>query len=91
MDEEEAIANLEAYAAQNDLRLIERAGSGIHGIVYLAEGNAELGTAALKAHYSDEPFRRERDAYERLMEAGITDIRGLEVPALLDSDASCAC
>lgn len=84
--DEETIANAEAYAARHQLRLIERLGFGIHGIVWLVEGNAELGTAALKAHFHREPYERERAVYVRLAELGVTDIRGFEVPCLLASD-----
>lgn len=84
--DEEAIANAEAYAARHQLRLIERLGFGIHGIVYLVEGNSELGTAVLKAHFQEEPYLREKAVYERLGELNITEIRGFEVPCLLGSD-----
>ncbi len=66
--------------------LIGRLGFGIHGIVYAVEGNAELGLAALKVHHAREPGLRERDVYERLNELGVTEIRGFEVPLLLDAD-----
>src|SRR5258708_6647436 len=84
--DEETIAKAEAYAARHQLRLIERLGFGIHGIVYLVEGNAELGTAALKTLYEEKPYSRERSVYERLAELGVTEIRGFEVPCLLASD-----
>jgi hypothetical protein len=86
MDEQEAIANAEAYAARNQLQLIERAGSGIHGIVFFVAGKTGLGTAVIKAHLSDEAYRREQDVYRRVMQLEITQIRGFEVPALLDAD-----
>ncbi|KAB2648040.1 MAG: hypothetical protein DVB27_01785 [Verrucomicrobia bacterium] len=86
--DEETIANAEAYAARHQLRLIGRLGFGIHGIVWLAEGNAELGTAALKAHFHREPYLRERAVYERLAELGVTELRGFEVPQLLGCDDS---
>lgn len=84
--DEDTIANAEAYAARHRLRLIGRLGFGIHGIVYAVEGNAELGMAALKIHHAREPWLRERDVYERLKELGVTEIRGFEVPLLLDAD-----
>jgi hypothetical protein len=43
------------------LRLAERPGDGIHGIVYVIESKGEPGKAALKVHYSKEPYLRERD------------------------------
>jgi len=84
--DEDTIANAEAYSARNGLRLLERLGTGIHGIVFAVESNAEFGVAALKAHYSPEPYRRERRAYERLNELGVSEVLGFEVPRLLDFD-----
>lgn len=84
--DEEVIANVEAYVARRRLRLLERIGFGIHGIVFMVEGNAELGTAALKVHSAREPYVREREVYERLREMGVTEIRGFDVPSLLDCD-----
>jgi len=84
--DEDTVANAEAYCARNGLRLLERLGTGIHGIVFTVEGNAEFGPAALKVHYSPEPYFRERYIYERLNEMGMSEIRGFDVPQLLDSD-----
>jgi hypothetical protein len=84
--DEDTIANAEAYAVRHGLRLLERLGFGIHGIVYAVEGNAEFGIAALKIHYSREPWLRERSVYERLKEKGVTEIRGFEIPSLLDTN-----
>jgi hypothetical protein len=86
MDEEEAIANADTYAAQHALQLIERVGFGICGIVFFVTGKAELGTAAIKVHFGDEPYRRKRDVYHRLKQLEVTDIRGFEIPLLLDAD-----
>ena len=84
--DEDTFANAEAFAARYDLRLIERLGFGIHGIVCAVESNAELITAALKVHHDSAPYRRERDAYERLREHGVTEIRGFSIPELLRFD-----
>ena len=84
--DEDTIANAEAYAARNGLHLLERLGTGIHGIVFAVDGNAEFGPAALKVHYFTEPYLRERRAYERLKELGVSEIHGFEVPHLLDFD-----
>ncbi|MBV9673381.1 MAG: hypothetical protein JO076_11240 [Verrucomicrobia bacterium] len=86
MEEEEAITNAEDYASQNALQVIERIGSGIHGIVFFVTGKPELGMAAIKAHFSDEPYRRERDIYRRLQQLKVTEVRSFEVPLLLDVD-----
>jgi len=84
--DEEAIANLNAYAARNQLELIASPGSGIHGIVFFVAGNTELGTAAIKAFFSREVYLRELSIYQRLQELGITEILGFDVPQLLGWD-----
>jgi len=84
--DEDTIENAEAYCAHNGLRLLERLGTGIHGIVFAVESNQEFGPAALKVHYFSEPYARERRVYERLDGLGVSQILGFEVPLLLDSD-----
>jgi len=78
--------NARAYAFRHELHLAERLGFGIHGIVYVAEGNPQSGKSAIKAHRAVEPYVRERRVYERLAEAGITRILGFHVPQLLGAD-----
>jgi hypothetical protein len=84
--DEDTIANAEAWAAQHRSRLLERLGTGIHGIVFAVESNVEFAPAALKVHYSPEPYFRERRAYERLKELEVSQVLGFEVPLLLDFD-----
>lgn len=84
--DEETIAKAQAYVDRHQLRLAERPGDGIHGIVYVIESKVEPGKAALKVHYSKEPYLRERDIYIMLKTAGIIDILGFHVPQLLDFD-----
>jgi len=74
------------YAARHHLRLSERLGFGIHGIVHVAEGNIKPGKSAIKVHHTTEPYLRERQAYERLQEAGVSQIRGFRVPHLIRCD-----
>jgi hypothetical protein len=74
------------YASRYHLRLAERLGHGIHGIVYATEGNAEPGNVAIKAHRSCEGYERERDAYLRLKEAGVQEILGFNVPKMIRFD-----
>jgi hypothetical protein len=50
--DEDTISNAEAYCTRKGLRLLDRLGTGIHGIVFAVEGNVEFGPAALKVHYS---------------------------------------
>src|SRR5439155_22441150 len=74
------------YASRHNLRLAERLGHGIHGIVYAAERNAEPGNVAIKVHRSRDAFERERDAYLRLKEANVEEILGFNVPKLIRFD-----
>lgn len=74
------------YASRHNLRLAERLGHGIHGIVYATEGNAKPGHVAIKAHRTREAYERERNVYLRLMEAGVKEILGCNVPQLIRFD-----
>ena len=74
------------YVRRNNLRLAERLGHGIHGIVYAAERNAEPGNVAIKVHRSREVHERERNVYLRLKEAGVDKILGFNVPKLIRVD-----
>ena len=78
--EETLIQNARAYASQRQLRLAERLGFGIHGIVFVAENNYKAGKTALKVHRTAEPFLRECAVYGRLQEAGVSEILGFNVP-----------
>jgi hypothetical protein len=78
--------NAETYARRNHLRLAERLGHGIHGIVYAAERNAEPGNVAIKVHRSRDAFERERDVYLRLREAEVHKILGFSLPRLIRCD-----
>jgi hypothetical protein len=75
-----------AYASRHQLQLAERLGFGIHGVIFVAMGKSESGKTAVKTHRSREPYLREREAYERLMEAGVSEILGFRVPLLLRFD-----
>ena len=61
----------QTYAGRHNLRLAERLGRSIHGIVYAAERNTEPGNVAIKVHRSHEVHERKRDVYLRLREAGV--------------------
>lgn len=84
--DEDIIENAETYAARRDSRLAGRLGFGIHGIVFAVEGNGHPGAAALKVHYSAEPYFRERDAYRRLEEESVMEICNFRVPQLIGCD-----
>src|SRR5882672_728363 len=74
------------YASRHDLRLAERLGFGIHGIVFVVEDNSKSGQAAIKLHHSSEPYLRERRVYERLRDAGVSEVLGFHVPQLIRFD-----
>jgi hypothetical protein len=80
------IQNAELYAARRKLQLAERLGFGIHGIIFVAEYNSELGKTAVKVHRSQEPYLRERDIYQRLKSVGVSEILGFNVPQLVGFD-----
>ncbi len=84
------IQNAQAYATRHQLRLAERLGFGIHGIIFRTEGNPKTGdvATAIKAHRSREPYSRELAVYQRLKEAETSKIRGFNVPHLLGHDDS---
>ena len=84
--EELLIQNARTYAAQHQLRLAERLGFGIHGIVFVAENNTKAGKTAAKVHRAAEPFQRECAVYERLRDAGVSKIWGFNVPQLIRID-----
>jgi hypothetical protein len=77
------IQNAQDFASRHQLRLAERLGFGIHGIIFAAVGNPKTGVTAIKAHRSWEPYARELAVYERLKENGIRKILGFNVPQLL--------
>lgn len=80
------IQNALAYAAQHQLELAERLGFGIHGIIFVADNKSEGGRTAVKVHRESEPYLRERAVYERLMQAGVTEILGFNVPQFIRAD-----
>lgn len=84
--EESLIQHASDYALRHRLQLAERLGYGIHGIVFVAENNQQDGKSAIKAHRFPEPYQRERAIYERLREAGISEVLGFRVPQLIRTD-----
>lgn len=84
--DEDMIERAEAYAARRGRALAGRLGFGIHGMVFVLEGNADSGVSAVKIHENREPYRRERDIYERLAERGVIEVRGFTVPQMIGHD-----
>ncbi len=92
--DERLIRKIAEYAQQFDRELGQRLGYGIHGVVFCARRNAGAGPevdprsghrtySAIKALAHWEPYERERDAYLRLRDAGVGEIRGFQVPKLI--------
>lgn len=86
MDEEELLERASAFATAYDCTIGERLGSGIHGIVMVLNCEGKAAATALKVLASTEPYRRERDTYERLRAAQVTKVHGSRVPQLLRWD-----
>ena len=86
MEQDFIVKNALAYAAQQQLKLAERLGFGVHGIIFVAEDKSKSGKTAVKAHRELEPYRRERAVYERLKRAGVTELVGFNVPQLVNAD-----
>jgi hypothetical protein len=84
--ESDAIEKAREYAAQHQLCLAERLGFGVHGIIFVAEHTLSVGKTAVKAHHSITPYFRERAAYQRLLEANVSDLLGFHVPHLVQFD-----
>ncbi|MFO1514193.1 MAG: hypothetical protein U1F83_14975 [Verrucomicrobiota bacterium] len=80
------IQNALTYAGRHQLRLAERLGFGIHGIIYAAEDKSAGGQTAVKAHRAPEPYHRECTVYQRLLELHVSEIRGFNVPQMLRTD-----
>jgi hypothetical protein len=78
-----ALEHAETYAARHQFRLTKRLGFGIHGIVLVAQEKVKKHRSAVKAHNSAEFYFREHAVYERLREAGVTEVLGFHVPQLI--------
>ena len=86
MEQDFIFNNALAYAARLQLKLAERLGFGVHGIIYVAEHKSKSGKTAIKAHREFEPYLRERRIYERLKRAGVAELVGFNVPQFMDAD-----
>jgi hypothetical protein len=80
------LKNAGIYAERYGLRLAERLGFGIHGTVHVAEAKVNKDRSAVKAHLSADPYFRERAVYERLKQAGVSDLLGFHVPQFIRAD-----
>ena|SRR2546427_6450335 len=73
----------QVYARRHNLRLAERLGHGIHGIVYGAERDIEPGMSRSKCMDSRDAYERERNVYLRLRGASVEEILGFNLLAYL--------
>lgn len=83
---EELFQRAAAYAKARNLTFTGELGAGIHGIVRTAKDNGNFRRFAVKLHRYEEAYFRERSAYLRLAETGITSVRGFNLPQLLHFD-----
>jgi len=86
MSDELLIENARVFARQRQLQLAERLGFGLHGIVFSVGNKSNVGKSVIKAHRYDEPYLRELSIYRRLLEEGIGEIVGFNIPDLLGAD-----
>ena len=86
VDEKLLLQKAEAYAVRHRLQLADRLGLGMHGIVFVAESKERVFKSAVKIFQNEEPYQKERNAYVRLKEHGVENIRGFHVPQLLSFD-----
>lgn len=84
--DEELLENAEAFARAHGGSPGEELGSGIHGTVVVLKSESGLADTALKIHSSAEPYRRECEVYERLLDLGVRKLLGFHVPQLLLRD-----
>lgn len=83
MTDEILVQRLSEYVSRHQLQLDTELGSGIHGIVFSATGNLEVGGTAVKIHRHAEFYRSELAVYQRLQEAGVRRILEFNVPRLV--------
>jgi hypothetical protein len=88
MGRAELFDRIQAYANRNGLVVGKQLGFGVHGIVFDAQNQSKMGLSAIKAHEREADYIRERDVYLRLQENAVTEIRGCNVPRLLNFDDS---
>ncbi len=86
MERNDPLHRVSEYASRKKLVLGDQLGAGVQGIVFSAKSQTEEGRSAIKVHKQEPDYRRERDAYLRLREQGITSIRACKVPELIAYD-----
>jgi hypothetical protein len=74
------------YCQRTGLQLGPQLGYGVHGTVFSARNQSELGRSAVKVHERERFYLRERDVYRRLADEGVESVLGFDVPRVLNSD-----
>lgn len=85
---ENLIPHIRAYAAERQLQIVEKLGSGKDGIVLVGRTSTAPARVAIKAHAFGELYLREKAVYQRLKRAEIQSILGFNVPEFLGFDDS---
>lgn len=75
------LASLRRYVERYSLFVVERLGNGVDGVVY----GTKSGTA-IKGFRFRESYVRERNAYQRLLERGVTHVDPFDIPVLINVD-----
>src|SRR5260370_40267721 len=83
---ESLIPSARLYAVRHQLELAESPGSGKDGIVLIAKRKGKPADSAIKDLRCPEAYEREKRAYERLRNAAVSAVLGLNVPQLLACD-----
>jgi hypothetical protein len=86
MENTDLLRRSREFANRHGLTLGEQLGAGVQGIVFSAKSQSEEGRLAVKVHKQEPDYWRERDAYSRLNEHGISTLRGCNVPELIAYD-----
>ncbi len=77
---------VEQFCARRRTQLVSRLGAGTQGTVFLVSDLSRSSCCAVKFHYRQLAYLRERDVYLRLRELKTVDVCGHEVPQLIDYD-----
>jgi hypothetical protein len=90
ISQDELARRAREYAQRRGLLVGNQLGFGVHGRVFATECQPQTDPAilqsAIKIHYRNADYRREREVYLRLRENQVTTVRGCHVPRLLNYD-----
>ena len=78
---EDIQSRLQRYADRHQLQIIDQPGFGVHGTVFSTDRQT-----ALKLFAAEYAYQRERDVYVRLQEESMVEVRGFNVPQLINYD-----